>query len=92
MRTEGRFHKAVSTRTYKAATKHAGSLNKAEQSFAQCPGGWRWAVPGHDEASTSSDSRVSAPLLLHLVWVPSGVCFIVLLWLLMLQPSYLHSG
>ena len=42
-------------------------------------------------ALVSSGIRAPFTLLLHLVWLPSSVCFIVLLWLLMLQPSHLHS-
>ena len=38
MRTEGRFHKAVSTRTYKAATKHAGSLIKQNTALPNVQG------------------------------------------------------
>lgn len=42
-------------------------------------------------ALASSGIRAPVTLMLHIVRLPSSVCLIVLLWLLLLQPSLLHS-
>lgn len=42
-------------------------------------------------ALAASGIRAPVTLLLHIVRLPSSVCLIVLSWLLLLQPSHLHS-